>query len=84
MSFQSRLGCWWIRLTMKRKPPGEAALVNFTRRRFEPPAWIVALHSLGMNIRRVNEPVKGARDSTAAQQIGREHPKWWVHAGALS
>jgi epsilon-lactone hydrolase len=59
MSFQSRLGCWWIRLTMKRKPPGEAALVDFTRRRFEPPAWIVALHSLGMNIRRVDEPVKG-------------------------
>ena len=59
MSFQSRLGCWWIRLTMKRKPPGESALVNFTRRRFEPPAWIVGLHSLRMNIRRVNEPVKG-------------------------
>jgi len=59
MSFQSRLGCWWIRLTMKRKPPGEAALVDFTRRRFEPPSWIVALHSLGTNIRRVDEPVKG-------------------------
>lgn len=44
---------------MKRKPPGESALVNFTRRRFEPPAWIVGLHSLRMNIRRVNEPVKG-------------------------
>jgi acetyl esterase/lipase len=59
MSFQSRLGCWYIRLTMKRKPSGEAALVDFTRRRFEPPDWIVALHSLGMNIRRVEEPVKG-------------------------
>ncbi len=59
MSFQSRLGCWYIRLTMKRKPSGEAALVDFTRRRFEPPNWIVALHSLGMNIRRVDEPVKG-------------------------
>ena len=59
MSFQSRLGCWWIRLTMKRKPPGEAALVDFTRRRFEPPAWIIALHSLGTDIRRVDEPVKG-------------------------
>lgn len=59
MSFQSRLGCWWIRLTMKRKPPGEAALVDFTRRRFEPPAWIVAMHSLGMDIRHVDEPLKG-------------------------
>lgn len=59
MSFQSRLGCWYIRLTMKRKPLGEAALVDFTRRRFEPPRWIVALHSLGMEIRRVDEPVEG-------------------------
>src|SRR4051812_20423033 len=59
MSFQSRLGCWYIRLTMKRKPAGEAALVDFTRRRFEPPGWIVALHSLGMNIRSASGPVKG-------------------------
>jgi acetyl esterase/lipase len=59
MSFQSRLGCWWIRLTMKRKPPGEAGLVDFTRRRFEPPTWIVALHSLGIVIRQADEPVKG-------------------------
>jgi monoterpene epsilon-lactone hydrolase len=59
MSFQSRLGCWYIRLTMKRKPPGEPALVDFTRRRFEPPGWIIALHSSGMDIRRVDEPVKG-------------------------
>jgi monoterpene epsilon-lactone hydrolase len=59
MSFQSRLGCWWIRLTMKRKPPGEAALVDFTRRRFSPPDWIVALHSSGMNIQPVNGDVKG-------------------------
>jgi acetyl esterase/lipase len=59
MSFQSRLGCWWIRLTMKRKPAGEAALVDFTRRRFRPPNWIVALHSLGVKIRRVDAPVKG-------------------------
>lgn len=44
---------------MKRKPPGEAALVDFTRRRFEPPDWIVALHSSGMDIGRVDEPVKG-------------------------
>jgi acetyl esterase/lipase len=59
MSLQSRLGCWWIRLTMKRKPAGEAALVDFTRRRFEPPGWIVALHSLGVDIRRVDGPAKG-------------------------
>lgn len=59
MSFQSRLGCWWIRLTMKRKPPGEAALVDFTRRRFTPPGWIVSMHSLGMKIERVEMPVKG-------------------------
>jgi epsilon-lactone hydrolase len=59
MSFQSRLGCWWIRLTMKRKPPGEAALVDFTRRRFSPPGWIVALHSSGMKIRPVDGDVKG-------------------------
>jgi acetyl esterase/lipase len=44
---------------MKRKPSGEAALVDFTRRRFEPPDWIVALHSSGRDIRRVDEPVKG-------------------------
>jgi epsilon-lactone hydrolase len=59
MSFQSRLGCWWIRLTMKRKPPGEAALVDFTRRRFNPPGWIVAMHSSGMKVERVDAPVKG-------------------------
>lgn len=59
MSFQSRLGCWWIRLTMKQKPAGEAALVDFTRRRFTPPGWIVSLHSLGMKIERVDAPVPG-------------------------
>jgi len=59
MSFQSRIGCWWIRLTMKRKPPGEEALVDFTRRRFIPPAWAVAMHSMGLKIERVDSPVKG-------------------------
>ncbi|HSP45113.1 MAG TPA: alpha/beta hydrolase [Chthoniobacterales bacterium] len=44
---------------MKRKPAGEAALVDFTRRRFRPPDWIVALHSLGVKILRVDDPVKG-------------------------
>ncbi|MEY2505410.1 MAG: epsilon-lactone hydrolase [Verrucomicrobiota bacterium] len=59
MSFQSRLGCWWIRLTMKRKPPGEAALVDFTRHRFNPPGWIVGMHSRQMKIEQVDSPVKG-------------------------
>jgi monoterpene epsilon-lactone hydrolase len=59
MSFQSRLGCWWIRLTMKRKPPGEAALVDFTRRRFSTPGWLVRFHSLGVKSERVDSPVKG-------------------------
>ena len=59
MSFQSRLGCGWVRLYIKRKPPGEAALVNFSRRRFRTPSWLVWLHSLGMKIDRVEGPVKG-------------------------
>jgi acetyl esterase/lipase len=59
MSLQSRLGCWWIRLTMKQKPPGEAALVDFTRRRFNPPGWIVSMHSAGMKIERIDSSVKG-------------------------
>ena len=44
---------------MKQKPPGEAALVEFTRRQFNPPGWIVWMHSLGMKIERVDSPVKG-------------------------
>jgi monoterpene epsilon-lactone hydrolase len=44
---------------MKRKPPGEAAFVDFTRHRFSPPAWIIALHSSGADIRSISEPVKG-------------------------
>lgn len=59
MSFQSRLGCWWVRLYVKRKPPGEAALVEFTRRRFSTPSWLVWMHSLGAKIERVESPVKG-------------------------
>jgi monoterpene epsilon-lactone hydrolase len=59
MSFQSRLGCWWIRLRMKRKPAGEAALVEFTRRVFTPPAWLVGLHSRGVKIERADQSVKG-------------------------
>src|SRR3954464_12927007 len=59
MSFQSRIGCRWVRFYVKRKPPGQAALVEFTRRRFSTPAWLVWLHSLGVKIARVEAPVKG-------------------------
>lgn len=59
MSFQSRLGCKWVRFYVKRKPPGEAALVEFTRRRFSTPGWLVWLHSLGAKIEQVETPVKG-------------------------
>jgi monoterpene epsilon-lactone hydrolase len=59
MSFQSRLGCRWVRFYVKRKPPGEAALVEFTRRRFSTPDSLVWLHSLGAKIERVESPVKG-------------------------
>jgi monoterpene epsilon-lactone hydrolase len=44
---------------MKRKPAGERALVDFTRRRFNPPGWHVALHSRGVKIETTNKPVKG-------------------------
>src|SRR5215212_5174482 len=59
MSFQSRIGCRWVRFYVKRKPAGQAALVDFTRRRFSTPAWLVWLHSLGVKIERVEAPVKG-------------------------
>jgi monoterpene epsilon-lactone hydrolase len=59
MSFQSRLGCWFVRARMKKKPKGERALVDFTRRVFEPPAWQVKLHSRGVNIEPANGSVKG-------------------------
>ena len=59
MSFQSRLGCWFVRARMKKKPKGERALVDFTRRVFAPPAWHVKLHSRGVNIEPTTGPVKG-------------------------
>ena len=59
MSVQSRLGCRWVRFYVKKKPPGETALVDFTRRRFRTPGWLVRLHSLGVEIERVDGPVKG-------------------------
>jgi monoterpene epsilon-lactone hydrolase len=59
MSWQSRIGCWWVRARMKEKPPGEGPLVAFTRRLFQPPGWIVSLHSRGVEIQTTTEPVKG-------------------------
>jgi acetyl esterase/lipase len=44
---------------MKKKPRGERALVDFTRRVFEPPAWQVKLHSGGVNIEPTTGSVKG-------------------------
>jgi monoterpene epsilon-lactone hydrolase len=59
MSFQSRLGCWFVRARMKKKPKGERALVEFTRRVFTPPTWHVKLHSRGVQIEAATGPVKG-------------------------
>ena len=59
MSWQSRIGCWWIRARMKTKPKGERALVEFTRRLFQPPGWIVKLHSRGVEIQPTTGKVKG-------------------------
>jgi acetyl esterase/lipase len=59
MSWQSRIGCWWIRARMKQKPKGERALVEFTRRLFQPPDWIVKLHSRGVEIQPTAAPVRG-------------------------
>lgn len=80
MSFQSRLGCRWVRLYVKRKPPGQAALVEFTRRRFSTPAWLVWLHSLGAKIERVESPVKGEwvspRDGSKSEPV-----VYYLHGG---
>ena len=80
MSLQSRLGCWWIRLTMKQKPPGEAALVDFTRRRFNPPGWIVSMHSLGMKIEPIDSPVKGEWISVPKAARGQK-VIYYLHGG---
>ena len=73
MSFQSRLGRQWVRFYVKQKPPGEAALVDFTRRRFSTPGWLIWLHSLGVKIERVESPVKGEwvspRDSLKSDRV---------------
>jgi monoterpene epsilon-lactone hydrolase len=80
MSVQSRLGCWWVRLYTKRKPPGEAALVEFTRRRFRTPDWLVWVHSLGMNIESVAEPVKGEWISPRRDAKG-DTAVYYLHGG---
>ena len=80
MSFQSRIGCWWVRLYVKRKPPGESALVDFTRRRFRTPDWLVSLHSLGVTINRVDGPVKG--EWVSPRKFSKEEPVvYYLHGG---
>jgi acetyl esterase/lipase len=58
---------------MKRKPPGEAALVDFTRRRFRSPEWMIRMHSLGRRIEAVSDAVKGewvsGPDETASECV---------------
>jgi epsilon-lactone hydrolase len=80
MSFQSRLGCSWVRLYVKRKPPGQAALVEFTRRRFSTPGWLVWMHSLGAKIEHVDSSVKGEwvspRDGSRNETI-----VYYLHGG---
>jgi acetyl esterase/lipase len=80
MSFQSRLGRRWVRFYVKRKPPGEAALVDFTRRRFQTPGWLVWLHSLGVKIERVESPVKGEWVSRRASSKS-ERVVYYLHGG---
>ena len=80
MSFQSRLGRCWVRLYVKRKPPGEEALVKFTRRRFRTPDWLVWMHSLGVKVERIETPVKGewisARDGAKSDRV-----IYYLHGG---
>ena len=80
MSFRSRIGCWWVRLYVKRKPHGESALVDFTRRRFRTPGWLVWLHSLGVTIERVEDPVKG--EWVSPRKFSNEEPVvYYLHGG---
>src|SRR4051812_23636734 len=80
MSWQSRIGRRWVRFYVKRKPAGQAALVDFTRRRFSTPAWLVWLHSLGVKIERVEAPVKGEwlspRDGFTSERV-----VYYLHGG---
>jgi acetyl esterase/lipase len=80
MSLQSRVGCLWVRFYVKRKPAGEAALVDFSRRRFKTPGWLVWLHSLGMKIGRVEGPVKG--EWISLPKSSKEEPVvYYLHGG---
>src|SRR5256714_1559132 len=80
MSFQSRLGCGWVRLYIKRKPPGEAALVDFSRRRFRTPDWLGWMHSLGMKIDPVEGAVKG--EWIAPPKFSNAEPVvYYLHGG---
>jgi acetyl esterase/lipase len=80
MSFQSRIGCWWVRFYVKKKPPGEPALVDFTRRRFRTPGWLVWLHSLGVKIEPVESPVKGEWVSPSHRPKSRR-VIYYLHGG---
>lgn len=66
---------------MKRKPPGEAALVDFTRRRFCTPSWLVAVHSLGMDIHRSEDGVKGEWVSSRDQESKSDRVIYYLHGG---
>ncbi|MCA1658033.1 MAG: alpha/beta hydrolase fold domain-containing protein, partial [Verrucomicrobiaceae bacterium] len=80
MSFQSRLGCWWVRVRTKRKPAGERQLVEFTRRVFRPPAWLVGLHSRGVTIERVDGAVKGEW-ILPPDSSGKKSVLYYLHGG---
>jgi monoterpene epsilon-lactone hydrolase len=80
MSFQSRLGCWFVRARMKKKPRGERALVDFTRRVFEPPAWHVKLHSRAVNIEPTTGSVKGEWISPPGI-TGKNSVLYYLHGG---
>src|SRR3954451_9290567 len=80
MSLQSRLGRCWVRFHVKQKPAGQAALVEFTRCRFRTPDWLVALHSLGRKIERIESPVKGEWVSTK-DRPEPERVVYYLHGG---
>src|SRR3954452_17071317 len=80
MSFQSRIGRRWVRFYVKRKPPGEAALVDFTRRRFSTPGWLVWLHALGVKLERGESAVKGEWLSPAGDPAS-DRVVYYLHGG---
>ncbi len=64
---------------MKQKPAGEAALVEFTRRLFKPPGWVVGLHSLCARIERVAGPVTG--EWILPPHSGERSIVYYLHGG---